>query len=227
MKDKVIRRIETTIACLVFLLIIWLALLSIGCGALLPEKRTEGASVKASESVANTQTMAVERITRGTPPPSVTVSGVSNRVELNYGSTGRLTSAARVEKIPPSISSETDSQTFTESVKANVGTSTDSKVVDQAKAHTAINTPLFVSLIGCAVGILLLLYTFKQVKNSSTAISATFDLADETLKRHIENARSRAISSVDKNQIAEEMRRIAEYEAERGKLALHRPPPKR
>lgn len=219
----------TLLALIVLVTILVVA--AVGCGSLVPEKRTEGASVKATESVANTQSLAVERITRGTPPPSVTVSGASNRVELHYESAAKLTSAAGVDG-PTNAPGP-----FYESVAVKSGVSTDSKSVESAKGNLSVSLPLGVSLILIAIGGGMLFFLWRKLKASSAAfavaseaadrrLAEAFTAADRELGELLYRETEMAAASTDAASIARSTRRQANLERARGKLAKLAPSPK-
>lgn len=201
-----------------------------GCmgGGLVPQQRQQAQTVAAVEKAQSEQTLAVTRLTKGTPAPApvvappvvtppatVTVSGASNQVAVTYGGQLEGTYPAPVRIPLPEV---TPPVPFEETVTVNSEAA--AKVSEDRKDTLAskVSLPLGVSLLIFAAGVLAVLYAIRTARVSSGAVDAAFGAADEVLKRGIDRARERAMNSVDAAEIAREQTRIATYEAERGKL---------
>lgn len=78
--------------------------------------------------------------------------------------------------------------------------------------------PLFVKLIGLAVGLFMLGLLVWAWRKQSAAVDQAYQAADEALARQIKKRRERAQETTDTREIAHNAVSIADLEAERGKL---------
>lgn len=217
-----------------------LGLILAGCGTLLPQKREESSATKSAGDIQTAQSQSFERVTRGTPPPSVTVSGASNTVTLTYESKPRLSGGATVDA---SGLGTVATEAFSEAVKAVSGSTTDATQVDSAKSKLAVSIPLAVSLVLLGLALLLILagcvgflLFWRHLKNSNLALKAASDFAERKAAAAITSAESSfdsllshendmALTTVDDKSRARSLQRKAKLEAERAKLLAIKPPP--
>lgn len=118
--------------------------------------------------------------------------------------------------------------------KSNAGVREDLTVTDKAHAgsesHEQAHSwykqsfPLWVSLIGMAVGVGLLIFVFKWARRSSPAIDAAFRVGEQAaesaaneLSGVIRNLRTHAVTATDPSQQALLQTHISELEAARGR----------
>lgn len=221
-------------------LLLAVVLLATGCGSLIPRKREESSATKSAGDIQTAQSQSFERVTRGTLPPSVAVSGASNRVELHYETAPRVTASPKAEALGlasflPDV--------FTETTKAASGSSTDATQVDSAKSKLSVSIPFAVSLVLLGLAMLLILagcvgflIFWRRLKNSNLALRAASDFAERKAAAAITTAESSldallthendmALASVDAPSRARSLQRKAKLEVERSKILAIKPPP--
>jgi hypothetical protein len=208
----------------------WLALLTIGlcalilgltgCGAMLPQKRTDSAAVKTAENVATTSAEKFKRVVEGEkapapiPPPQVTVTGSSNTVQIAAEAPGELISVGKIRDWARNPYRE---ETTYESAGEVAAGSTES-----ASASRTISLPLGVSLILLAIGIIMLCGALWLVKRSSATAAAAFSLGDDFFAQLVRSLRTEVSNSTDSREIARLNGLLAEINDLRGKLAASR-----
>lgn len=175
-----------------------------GC-QVVPVTRSQTAATRVADSITNSAALNVSRVVEGTAPapaPNVTVSGSSNTVTIT----------------PPAPPAGTYKTATTVSQSASAA------AVSQDAANSEWKTaiPWGVSLILAGVGILVIVFAIRKVRQSSTAVNAAFATADGMIAARIRAWRERATVSTDNAEIAQLNGQIAAAEADRGRLASTR-----
>lgn len=194
-------------------ILVAVALAGAGCaGGLLPQKRTESAAVKTSDSVATQQSLSVEKITEGEQAPvaaqTITISGVSNHVTI-----AEPPAPAAMEVLPAPARS-----TYRQSVKVESGADTAARSQEQARSSLAISLPLGISIALFAGALLLLLFAVKKLRASSRSVDAMFTAGDTALANLIHRKESELKLASDAAAQARLATELAELEKQRGKL---------
>lgn len=175
------------------------SLLLTGCGALIPQNHTEQAAVKTAGSLNETHD---DQMTKRSSIPQMKVGGWGNKVEIQPG--------------PQSAPFET--------VVKSSG-STDSSGSDSAEGKQWTKIPLWVALIGTAVGIAALIAVFKWAKRSSPAVAAAFNAADTEVAALIGKLESQLQTATTDSQKVGILAALADANKARGKIASQAPPP--
>lgn len=89
---------------------------------------------------------------------------------------------------------------------------------EEAKGWYKQTVPLWVSLIGLGVGILIFFFAIKYARKSSPAVDAAWGAADNAVAGVIRNLRAKAVASTDAEELARLNGHIAELEGDRGRM---------
>lgn len=173
-------------------------LLVAGCGTLIPSEHKEQVAVRTAGELAATHSANVTKQSENVAPPmNLSISGKDNKLDLKVES-------ART------------------STKVEAADTQDSSGHDSAFGSSMHTIPLFVKLIGAAIGLGLLFFVIKWIvsylRKSSPAIDAAFQAGDELAAKWINEARHEAMATTDPNALAKLNARIAQMEADRGKF---------
>jgi len=206
------------------------ALLFTGCAALIPAKRTTDTAVKTAESVNNSSAQSFEKTVEDTKPEPrasihIEASGTNNTVTVTP------------ERLPEAPEVSTPSEPVVtvkrapagplpahrETVRITSGSTGVASTTEAASGFQKVSIPLGVSIALVAIGILLLVYAFRKVRQSSAAVNAAYTAADEALASQINRYRTAASTSADPLQMAQHNAAVAELEKARGKLAAQGP----
>lgn len=188
---------------------IGIAFLYMGCSSLVPTERKESRSVQATEALSTQHDLTVERATHGqqtpvvvAPQPNITVTGTNNTVSYQ----------------PPAA--PTFSPQFREELKIASNSKNHAGTTEDARGGLDMSIPMFVKIIGLAIGIgalfFVLLWVWRSIKN--TAAGQAIQAGDAALKTIIEKKRNEAMVSKDDAEIAKRALDIAELEKQRGIL---------
>lgn len=213
------------------ILIPFLALL-VGCGALIPQQRTENASIKTTEAISAAHDQAIEKIIEGekapvpvvTPPPNITVSGTSNSVAVNIG----VSAGDWQGPVHPGVLNDDGARTWTSRPVYRASTKIDStstqggNSAEEATSLMKKKIPLWVALIGGGIGILILVFAIRYALTalkSSAAGAAALSAADNGMAGVVKMLESHASSSTDPNHTSMLQTIAKELESARGKAA--------
>ena len=153
-----------------------LALLLTGCaGQLVPHEANQKAALASAAQIETTHESEITKQVNGTPAPiNITQSGTSNTVSVAV-----LAPAATV-----SLHDTAGSTSHTD---------------QQSTASDSYTIPMFVKIIGLAIGLLVLFlvlkYVWTYIRTNSPAVDAAYKLADAKLAEvigHIESKRAAA-----------------------------------
>lgn len=194
------RQLTSLGVCQLFTLCLAVAALLSGCGSLIPHETKRDEATKTAGQIANKQTGNLDRQAQVTPP--ITVSKVGEGATVNV----------TVPAVPQSVKVETNGEIRSES-----------NATDTAKESVSI--PLFVKIIGLAVGVFALFgavfWAIKAIKNGAAgaATAAALDLGDSVLAKSIQKMRLIQAGTTDVNTKQVISDHIAAMESERGKMA--------
>lgn len=181
-------------------------LLLAGCSTLLPSKRTENASITTAEKISASHDLAITRAIEGEkrqplpPAPNVTVSGTNNAVKVELYR-------------PPDYFTP-----YSEKVQINSAAEQGANSNESASSRFRVSLPLGVSLILIAVGLLLLVFAWNKVRQSSAAVNAGFLAADGMMANRIKAATERAMRTTEPVKLAELNAEVASLHADRASL---------
>lgn len=204
-------------------------LLLCGC-SMMPATKHESAATKAADSIANQQSMTVEKTVElqaptltafvpqpGTEPQQIKMASPSAILE------------APVQSVMPS-SYISSGQGYRSSVKVTSASGQTAGSNTAADSAFSITLPLGVKLILLALGIILFIVAIWLAKRSSPAVAAAVSAgergiagavkaADQVISTQIQTLRSRAMKATDPSEIAIHATDIARLEGDRGRLA--------
>lgn len=174
-----------------------------GCSALIPTEHKEQVAVQtAGELSAHQQ----DNLTKRSSLPNLIASGKESKIEVT---------------LPQGVSYQSE---------ANASSTVASSGQDSAKGSTTSSIPLFVKIIGAAVGLGLLAAVVFWIVSSvragaaGAAASAAFNLADQHIAGSISSLESMIRISNDPTQKNTLLAQLADLEKTRGKIATQAPP---
>lgn len=172
------------------------ALLGLGCSALIPSERHQSAAVRTTEAIATESERTTQRTLSVTPEMALAVNRDSNVVAIPLGSS------------------------ISETLKVTSRTGTGAGSKDTAIGTSTITIPLFVKVIGAAIGLLLLVAAIRYAVNAArgTAIGATLALADRSAGSVLDAIDSMLSTVTSESEISRLNALKAKAEKERGKL---------
>lgn len=180
-----------------------LMLLPMGCGALIPREATKSASVQTSEHIAANHDLTIRRAVEILPEMALRVpqSGVVTSTELRPS----------VPQMPATR----------ETLEIRSVSGENSGAAEVAQGNSKDSIPLFVKLIGGAVGVFALTFALGWLWRTirTTALGQGINAGDKVLGAFIQKLRQRALESVTNEEKARHLSDIAHLESERGKLA--------
>jgi len=183
-------------------------LLALACGcSMFSGSTSKKQSLEATERISAARDATLRKVTEGEKamPYSFDVGGKNNKLEIHF---------------PPQTPRRTP---FREEL------SYDEESAESAGSWTSLmskykhSIPLGLSLMLVAIGILMLIFAVKRLRQSSVAANAAFGVADSVLERQLSSIGQKmaaSISSQDNAALAAEM---AGLEKQRGKLAAAKP----
>ena len=171
-------------------LILLVAGMLAGCGTLVPSERRASQSVQATEAIA-TETQQTMRRTFEVVPQAATAMQLSNGV-------------------PVAVS---------ESLTVESRTTTGAGSEDRAKGTSQISIPLFVKVIGLAVGLGMLWLVLWIIRKQSVAAQAAWSAADRAVADSIDFVEAKARESTNPEELNKLNAELARLEKRRGKLA--------
>lgn len=147
----------------------------IGCAAMIPDERSSTLEQRQLESMAGETTTDVVTASK-TTPPNVTIETTAKD-----GTTFKLTQPASTES------------TTTAATRAKE----DSNLDASGTSIATVTIPLYVKLIGSAIGLFLLLTAGWLILRSSRAVRASWDVVDGTMGDVIHKVRTKAATTND------------------------------
>lgn len=164
--------------------------LASGCASLVPSERAQSAAVKATEALATQQSLTIRRALD---------SGMER--SLAVASNAPVTSAPLHEQLEITSTTTTDAGSRSSDIGSSI-----------------VTIPLFVKLIGLAIGTLFLIIVIWLLRRSSVAVNAAWgagDTALATLTDRIASIASQASDPAHKSNLND---LLATAQKERGKL---------
>ena len=200
-------RLASILCCTLKLSLI--AFVSAGCGSLLPKERSQQTRVAQKEMLASASRESFERAVKSETPtitmPAITVSGSSNTVALTVA--------------PPKV------ETVTRLAATNTVNTVETSASEEKKTVTI---PLFVKLIGSAVGLAMLFAVIAvalwYARKHSAAAAAGLDAADRHLASAIATVESKLNTAAPSDQ-SQLLSQLADLNKLRGKIAVQQTPP--
>lgn len=191
-----------------------------GCvGGLVPANRTESAAVHSSEKVAAEHETTIKKVIEGErqpppPQPNVKVDGRNNLVSMTF------------ESPKPPTNSYRETLDLADGSQMKAGSEGESKTFMKKQI------PLWVALIGTAVGLGLMILVWKWAKRSSPTFAAASDMVegfaassirgvDEIFRGVISDIKEDAMHETDPVVIAKYQKHIGNLEAARGRSKVH------
>lgn len=217
-------------ACLILLL------LSVGCINPLGNAQKETTASKVSESIANQQSLSVERTTKSSPPPSLEITVPVNQVRQNtpfpsgisrynktttndFGETRSFSSLGSGD-IHIKIPSQSES-----SVKATSDGETSSTGTSSSTYNFAKDISLGGKLILIAVGLGMLLFVvqairkrYKSVDFLANKLDEAAAIAENKIASKINSLREKSLSSTDPVENSKIGAELSHWNETRGKL---------
>jgi len=191
------------------LVAMWLGLASmtllVGCSSLIPMKRSEQEGMKASQQIATEHELTVRKIFTG--------AGTSGSRGENRASAQAV--RAQGNGLPAEAGTPNLLELHDVARVASQGQ-------EQARAWYKQTVPVWVTLCGCGVGIIIIVFAVKYARRSSPAIDAAFGWADQEMAGVIRGLKARAAASTDHEELADLNGHVAELEAARGRIAARR-----
>lgn len=189
-----------------------------GCLNPLGTQKTEMGTSKISENIAGTQSLAVERIVKSAPPPSLEISVPVTSAPVS--SRGGVSTVSSNNSVKISIPSQSESTISAQSAGnlAAIGTSS-SEFAFSSTLTTGVK------LILLAVGLALIFFVVEMIRRRYKAadifVKKLDDVAvaaEETLSRRINALKERALYTTDASENAKIASELSSLNEERGKL---------
>lgn len=202
-----------------------------GCG-LVPStsKRSSATAGAASSSVKSSETFS--KIVNGTkqesPPSELRVGGIGNKVDVTVQPQPVHQGLPPSPQISPALPTPIPAvaanplqrpQPYREEIRYTSDVDAGDKEQNTAQAKKDVSIPLGVNLGLLGIGILILLFALKRVRDSSLSVSAAYTAFDGILASQIRSLRERAMTSTDQSTITMLQAQLVELEAQRGRLA--------
>ena len=173
----------------------------LGC-SLVPKEQRQQQTIQESAKFAGTRNTEIEQHIQAAPTPTIVTT------------TNPKTGETSTSITPPPARVDTH---YAGNAEASAGAAT----LNSYDFSESI--PLFVKLIGLAIGLALLagvvIGVWIYVRRASAAVAASAELADHILAEQIQRLRNKAMAAKDPDEITEHSTEIAGLEAQRGKLA--------
>lgn len=207
------------------LLLLALVLLT-GCGALVPStsrRTTTTAEASASSVKSSEQFSKIVTGQQKAPMAQLHVGGLGNKVELKIPQIDPVQpQKIEVQEVGvPTVKQERakNDEQYREEVRyaANVDAADSEKAATNDKKEISIPLGVSIGLLG--VGVLIALFAFNRVRQSSLAVNAAYQTFDGILANQIRSVRERAILATDSSTISMLNSQIADLESQRGRLA--------
>lgn len=197
-----------------------------GCGALVPSTSRRSSSTAEASASSVKSSEQFSKIVSGqqkAPMAQLHVGGLGNKVELKIPQVDPVQqqqiTVPHVEV--PSVKQEQvqDGQQYREEIRyaSNMDANDSEKTATKDKKDISI--PLGVSIALLGIGVLIALFAFNRVRQSSLAVNAAYQTFDGVLANQIRSVRERAILATDSSTISMLNAQIADLEAQRGRLA--------
>lgn len=179
-----------------FIAFVGAALLLAGCGTLVPTERHASQSVKTTEAIATESERTTQRTLSVVPEMARVLVQESNVVAVPMG------------------------HSLSETLTVSSRTSTGAGSKDSANGSSITSIPLFVKLIGGAVGLVLLVLAIRHAINSArgTAVGAALEVADRGAGAVLDQIDSLLATVTSEAEISRLNSLKAKAEKERGKL---------
>lgn len=151
------------------------------------------------------------------------VGGLGNKVELKIPQIDPVQpQKIEVQEVGvPTVKQERtkNDEQYREEVRyaANVDAADSEKAATNDKKEISIPLGVSIGLLG--VGVLIALFAFNRVRQSSLAVNAAYQTFDGILANQIRSVRERAILATDSSTISMLNSQIADLESQRGRLA--------
>lgn len=196
-----------------------------GCGALVPStsrRSSTTAEASASSIKSSEQFSKIVSGQQKAPMAQLHVGGLGNKVELKIPQIDPVQQQQVVPQIDvPHVKQEPlhQDQQYHEEIKyaSSVDAADSEKLA--TKDRKDISIPLGVSIALLGIGVLIALFAFNRVRQSSLAVNAAYQTFDGVLASQIRSVRERAILATDSSTISMLNAQIADLEAQRGRLA--------
>lgn len=174
------------------------------CASLVPQKRTEGASIKTSEKLSSERDLLLEKSIEGEktpvlPTPNITVSGSSNQLNLN-------------------ISQPTNSNPYRATLSLSSSDKTKASADELASGFFKIQIPLGVTLILLGLGVILCVWAWKYARRSSAAFNALSSVADTSAGQLIGSVENYLRTESDPSKQAMLANMLSDLNKHRGKI---------
>ena len=204
------------------------ALFITSCGVLVPQTSRRSSTTAEAATASLKSSEQFSKVVNGQPKGPIAelhVGGLGNKVELKIPQVDQSSAPVvqvRVVEVPrvqrePTL--DAVNQTYREETHyaSNVDAADTEKTATADKKEVSIPIGVSIGLVG--IGVLILLFAFNRVRNSSLAVNAAYQTFDGLLAQQIRSVRERAMLSTDNLTISMLNAQIADLESQRGRLA--------
>ena len=210
------------------LFLLTIVLLITSCGVLVPQTSRRSSTTAEAATASLKSSEQFSKIVHGQPKGPIAelhVGGLGNKVELKIPQVDPPPApvvqvrGVEVPRVSHEPAPDAVNQPYREETRyaSNVDAADTEKTATADKKEASIPIGVSIGLVGA--GVLILLFAFNRVRNSSLAVNAAYQTFDGMLAQQIRSVRERAILATDNPTISMLNSQIAELESQRGRLA--------